>query len=477
MNPERSRVLSQQALAVYVESLAAGRRVVVFGDASLGLGAQLAELGARSVFVWDPDVDRARREAELAPAGVFVRPLLGVNELDGGALFDLAVVGNLELFDEPETLLAQVRRLVGEDGTALVVTPSVPAPGHSPAFDYYELFDLVAREFDQVTMIAQLPFSGVALAELGEDEDESPSVSVDTQLAGGDRAPEAFIALASQRGARLDPYSIVELPGPPPASMPASHELVQRLEDALRDQASRVTELERELLDRTRQAAQLSGEIERARTADEESRAAVARLEEVTVRGDRAERATNLLEAELARVGDAHATEIGRLEEALRERAQSARLLEAELDRRERMVRELVGELEATAQATQAEPGAEDAIERERETLAQEKDALARENRELRRKLDALALELARHEGEMQARAWTITELERRLETAPAPSPASDASRAALEHQLAATLDELDVLRRALTQEHEARLRAELDERAPAPQAEAQRQS
>jgi SAM-dependent methyltransferase len=476
MNPERSRVLSQQALAVYAESLAAGRRVVVFGDASLGLGAQLAELGARSVFVWDPDVDRARREAERAPAGVFVRPLLGVNELDVSALFDLAVVGNLEVFDEPETLLAQVRRLVGEDGTALVVTPNGPASDRSPAYDYYELFDLVAREFDQVTMIAQLPFFGVALAELGEDEDESPSVSVDTQLAGGDRAPEAFIALASQRGARLDPYSIVELPRPQSASMPASHELAQRLEDALRHQASRVSELERELEHRTHQAAQLSGEIERARTADEELRAAVARLDEVTVRADRAERATNLLEAELARVGDAHAAEMGRLEEALRERAQSARLLEAELDRRERMVRELVGELEATAQARHAESGAADATELEPD-VAQEKDALAGENTELRRKLDALALELARREGEMQARAWTITELERRLETAPAPPPASDASRAAMEHQLTATLDELDVLRRALTQEHEARLRAESGEPAPTPQAEAQRQS
>ena len=62
-------------------------------------------------------------------------------------------------------------------------------------------------------MIAQLPFHGVALAEVG-DEDESPAVSVDTQLADADRAPEAFVALASQRGTSLDPYAIVELPAP-----------------------------------------------------------------------------------------------------------------------------------------------------------------------------------------------------------------------------------------------------------------------
>src|SRR5579863_2234815 len=124
MNPDRSRVLSQQALAVYVESLASGSRVAVFGDASLGLGAQIAALGARSVSVWDPDIERARREAEHAQAGVIVRPLMSADELELGALFDLAVVGSLELFDEPETLLAQIRRLVGEDGVALVVAPN-----------------------------------------------------------------------------------------------------------------------------------------------------------------------------------------------------------------------------------------------------------------------------------------------------------------------------------------------------------------
>jgi hypothetical protein len=472
MNADRSRVLSQQALAVYVESLASGSRVVVFGDASLGLGAQLAELGARSVSVWDPDVDRARREAERSPTGVVVRPLVRPDELELGALFDLAVVGNIELFNEPETLLAQVRRLVGEDGVALVVAPNGRGAGRSPAFDYYELFDLVAREFDQVTMIAQLPFYGVALAELGEDDDESPSVSVDTQLAGEDRAPEAFIALASQSGVRLDPYAIVELPAVPPTTDRLADDLAaQRLEKALRDHATRIAEVERELDDRTRHVAELSGAMERARAADESFRAeAAARLVEVTTRADRAERSANQLEAELARVGDAHANEVGRLEDALRDRAQANRLLEAEIDRRERMVRELVDALE-TAQQPKPEADRGDTADPTREALVQE-------NTMLRSKLDALALELARHEGERQARVWTIAELERQLETASAPTRASDENQAAaLERQLATTLDELDVLRRALTQEHEARLRAESGEMPVAPQAEAQRQS
>jgi hypothetical protein len=459
MNPDRFRVHPQQALAVYVESLAVGQRVVVFGDASLGVGAQVARLGARSVHVWDPDADRARREAARAPAGVVVRALPampGPEDLDLGDAFDLALVTDIELFDEPEALIARVRSLVGEEGAALVVAPNGHASGRSPAFDYYELFDMVAREFDEVTMVAQLPFFGVALAELGEEEDESPSVSVDTQLAGGERAPEAFIALASQRGVRLDPYAIVELPSLPTGTGRAAEEVTRRLEETLRDRASSIAALETALADRAREIERLSNEVDRGAASAEELRSAAERFPEVASRADRAERTVAALETELARVGDAHASEIVHYEEALRERAQAVRLLETELDRRERMIRELIDELAATDHATQP---ASDALEED--TSLTERDA-AFENAELRRKLDALAVELARHEGERQARDWTIAELERRLETAPAAPQAADANRAAdLQRRLAGALDELDVLRRALAQEHEARVRAE----------------
>jgi hypothetical protein len=467
MTPDRPRVHPQQALAVYVETLAVGQRVAVLGDASLGIGVQLAELGASSVYAWDPDTDRALREAEHAPPGVVVRPLSGADLMEQYGAFDLAVVTDLELFDEPETLLADVRRLVGQEGVALVVAPNGEA-GRARAFDYYELFDLVAREFEEVTMIAQLPFFGVALAELGEEEDESLSVSVDTQLAEGDRAPEAFIALASQRGVRLDPYAIVELP--PSLPTPASTiEEVTRFEKALRDRTSRIAELERELAEREHRIGRLSNELDLATMAVAEHRAAAARLDDAALRAGRAEEAVAALEAELTRVGDAHSSEIARYEDALRERAQSIRLLETELDRRERMVRELVDELEATANLRQPAFSPEGATHTER-------DALAKENAELRHKLDGLALELARHEGERQARAWTIAELERRLEAAPTPTQPPDTSRGATtESRLAAALDELDVLRRALTQEHEARLRAESREAPAAARAEAQR--
>jgi hypothetical protein len=432
MTSDRGTVHPQEALAVYVEPLAVGQRVMILGDASLGLGTHIAELGARLVCVWDPNADRARRAAENAPPGVTVRPLLTVDQIGQEGAFDLAVVTDLELFDEPEVLLANVRRSVGQDGAALIVAPNGAASGRSTAFDYYELFDLVAREFEEVTMIAQLPFYGVALAELGEDEDESPSVSVDTQLAGGDRAPDAFIALASQQRVRLDPYAIVELPPSQSATERVAEEVTQRFEEVVRDQVGRIAQLEEELSAQVRHIAHLSSELDRA-------------------------------SVELTRAGDAHTSEVARYEEALRERAQAVRLLETELDRRDRMVRELVDQLESTMSTEHLAPGPKG-------SPSPEGDTLAEENSELRRKLDALALELARHEGERQARAWTIAELERRLAAAADLTQVRDSSAGPnIERQLAAALDELDVLKRALTQEHEARVRAESGQAAPLP--------
>jgi hypothetical protein len=481
MDPRAARVHPQQALAVYAESLATGRRVVVFGDPATGLGDRLEELGARTVVVVGPGDD--------------------LEELRG-ATFDLALVADLGLFDDAAALLARVRRVVGETGVALVAAANRDAgeAESGRAFDYYALFDLVAKEFADVRMIAQLPFHGVALAELG-DEDDSPAVSVDTQLADPDRAPQAFVALASQRGAGLDPYAIVELPSPE-GVLPDTRELEEARADleaslsalaqervrgsaleaqieALRAQASRVAELEqdvgqleKEVAARARQLAELSNEVEEMRSAAEAGRIAAAEIEELALRADRAERAASLALPELARVVDAHAEELGRFEEALRERAQAVRALEGELARRERMVRELVDALDEHAARA---PAVETAPPVAPLATDPEQDAVAAENLRLRERLDALALELARREGEAQATAWTVAELERRL--AQAAVPAAPAGRPDLDRKLAAALDELDALRLALTQEHDARVRAESGEELTRAREEIQRQA
>jgi len=486
MQPRTPRVHPEQALAVYAEPLAAGRRVVVFADPAVGLLERLEDLGADTVVLLTPDDDLEELRA---------------------ARFDLAIVPDLTLFDDPAALLACVRRLLGDTGAALIAAPNRDAAEahETGALDYYALFDLVAREFADVRMIAQLPFHGVALAEVG-DEDESPAVSVDTQLADTDRAPEAFVALASQRGTSLDPYAIVQLPAPAPSVLDAGelddaraqleatsarldetraqldgaraelHDARTHLEEerlrvqglmALRAQAARAIELEHELGARARQLADLSSEVEEMRSAAEAGRIAAAQVEELARRADRAERAERTraqAEPELARVVEAHAAELLGFEATLRERAQAIRELEVEVARRERMVLDLVGALEEhAARVPDAAREAHAHAAHDSPTEA----ALTVENAHLHARLDALALELARREGEAQATAWTIAELERKLgasSRAPAVAPATPKDPSSAAPRLAAALDELDALRHALTQEHDARTRAESGE-------------
>ncbi len=517
-------VHSPQALAVYAESLAAGGRVAVFGDSSLGVASRLASLGARDVRVWDPDRARARLEAARAPENVTVEAYApaGAPSLEG---MDLAIVPDLGLFEDAANLIARVRDVVGDDGIALIAAANREGQDRdSGAFDYYELFDLVANGFEDVRMIAQMPFYGVALVRLGDDDD-APSVSVDTQLAPEGRLPDAFVVLASRRPMAFDPYAIIELPEPP--SAPPPYELEARcealaealekaqsqereaqrhvenlqtelrarnlgserasarvldLESSLLNQSTRCAELEAALVERARHLSDLSTEVEEMRTAAEAGRIAAADIEQIARRADRAERRLADVEQDLGVSAEKHSVELARFEEGLRERARLVQSLESELARRDKMVRELVSALEE-AEAAEVPaplpaaipaplpvampaplPTVDDRAER----------ALTEENARLRDQLNVLALDLARREGEAQAMGWTVAELERRLALATAPvavSPvvAPEPTGAALhepgDDELRAALDELDALRRALAQEHEARGKAESAEK------------
>jgi hypothetical protein len=205
------------ALVVYAEPLVAQRRVVVLGDSSLGLDVRLVELGARIVHVYDTDAPRARANAKLAARGAVIRELPeGDLDVRPGA-FDLAIVPDLAIATDRAAVLARVRKLVGTDGAALIAARTASASDETlPTLDYYEMFDLVALQFASVRMIGQVPFTGVAFAELG-DAAEAPSVSVDTQLASENEAPEVTIALVAQRDVRLDPYALIQLPRAAPS--------------------------------------------------------------------------------------------------------------------------------------------------------------------------------------------------------------------------------------------------------------------
>ncbi len=480
----KPRAAPIHALAVYAEPFVDGRRVAVFGDPTLGMGERPVELGARTVV-------------EVAPGD-------DLNALRTRA-FDLAIVTDPALFGDAAALISRVRRLVVDDGVAVVAA--------GEALDYYQLFDLVAGEFAEVRMVAQLSFRGVALVELGGEE--SPAVSVDTQLAEADRRPETFIAVASRRGAKVDPYAIIELPEPleaaPEAEAPEAEApeavytaLVQEklradaLEaqlEALGERAAAYETLQGSLALEARRVEELRGALAEERAEAEEGRAAVVRLEEAELRAANAERAAASVEAELGRLAQADVQEVARFEEALRERAQAIRALEAEVLRRDGMVRELVDSLDERSE-DRSPSGALSASSRphggEAGYAASDPtpltDELARENSILRWRLDALAMDLARRDAEALAGEWALQELEHELERdgdgrGPAPPEASAAppspppAKGDVERRLAMALGELDALRLALAQEHAIRVRAESGEELIRARAEIERQA
>jgi SAM-dependent methyltransferase len=200
---------------------------------------------------------------------------------------------------------------------------------------------------------------------------------------------------------------------------------------------------------------------------------AVARLAE---RADQAERALETiaqLESDLVNAGELHSGELGQIESLLRERGKTIKHLEHEIVRRERLVKELVAALEEARHA----PGAAVAHEGPSPEVA----TLARENQALRHKLDELALAFARQKGDAQAQEWKLSELEQRLAmaaaSAPQATPAAPAPAAAPDADSQALRAELDALRQAMAQEHEARVRAESGEALTKAQTELARQA
>jgi hypothetical protein len=452
----------QHALAVYAESLAEGARVALFGDSSLGLAARLVELGANVVHFWDPDARRVRGESERAPRGVTVHPY---SDQDGDMRpIDLAIVADLGLFADPSAIVRRVRRMVGEDGVAIIAAGSAGAEGSregSRSFDYYDLFDLVAPEFDSIRMIAQLPFHGVALVELGDDED-APSVNVDTQLGESGRAPEAFVVVASQNGARLEPYTIVQLAA---ATSPAEGRVgpdVDRVDATQRERDHA------EAAERERAAERAASES--ARAADRDA-LAQAHLRTELLASQLEDLRRRLAEGERA------AESVASLEEALRARSAHAADLESALAARGRELAELSTEVEEMRAAAEAGRIAAAQVEEVALRSDRAERRVAVLEQEVAKGGDTQAKELADLEGALRERARAVRSLEvelarrdqmvRDLVSAledpagrPVPPP-QDASAAegAPAHDVASR--EADAAR-ALGEEN-ARLRAQLD--------------
>jgi hypothetical protein len=430
--PSSPQASPSHALCVYAEPLVAGRRVVVVHDASQGLGPRLADLGARTVHVYDPDPERAREAASSAPRGVTIRALPGDDfDVRDGA-FDVAIIPDLGLVAEPAPLVAKLRRLLGASGVALVATGNPEAGPRTTPFrslDYYELYDLVALQFAHVRMVGQVPFHGVALAELGVEGE--PEVSVDTQLVPESGTPEAFVAVASQADVRLSEYAIVRLPRQEAESGGAADFVTPALSEAAPPLSERAELAEAQLrasllasqLDELRARASAPaverGLEERAAQLEAASKEAEARATEHYVRAERLAHDLRQHEEELHRLRDREAHAAKQLEDERRTHAQVEHQLAllrkappapAAAPEKVAALEEALGAAEAMTAALRDRLGEVEAL-----SVAREQQ-LALQQAELSIVGEAHAAEIAQLEAALRERAQALGALEREIE-------------------------------------------------------------
>ena len=354
-----------------------------------------------------------------------------------------------------------------------------------------------AHEATSIAQIAQAQLiADLQRSQLDEERSRRHDHEREVHLLSESLAAEKSARAAAERGSvSLEDFIVAR------ERAAAVESSLQVAEDGAFTARERVAALEAALLRREEEALVLAAELDVLRNpppASDDARV-LALLAEVSLlqtelaksvgaraSADGVERAKALAEAELgaelrgakaecARLGDAlaqafdvHAEELSVLEERLRDRAAAVRSAEGELRHREQVGRELLIRLDAAMASPPASPDAE----------------LRSENAALTNKLDAAALAWARHQSAIEASAWSLSELESRLETA-RDSLNKAASELELQPELHAVKPEvkdsssgsdahfqakndleaqLDALRAALAQEHLARVHAESGE-------------
>ena len=449
-SPQISGLHPSMVLSAYLEPLVRGRRVAILGDSTIGLAERLVERGARLVHAYDPEAARVAEALARTAATRLPHPSFAVLEGDLGVrdgAFDAVILPDLSLFPDPAEVLRRARRLVSDAGAVVVATPnpeaaralvpvdsaasmaSSPRAARRPGPDYYSLYDLVSLQFRVVRMIGQAPFVGYTVAEFAQDGE--PEVSIDMSLLPGSEEPEWFLALASERPIRLEPFSVVELPFAElqEAAFTAAARVAAPSTEALAEVEARAARLEVELADlRARYERERDHEAARVEARAEAAAAASARIAELEAELN--ERGARFKDVE-ARAGDAHvraernAHKIRDLDEELRTQRDRAARLAKQLDD-EKKVRTKI-ELELGMIRNRPDlAGAKDRVD----ALTAELEAARAQISEFQgsaielRAARAQIAELERSAVELRAARAQIAELEARSAAPARPDPA-----------------------------------------------------
>jgi DNA repair exonuclease SbcCD ATPase subunit len=258
------RVHTDEALAVYLEPHAEGRRVLLLGEAEGELGTRLHRVAERLEII-DPAA-RVPSDGEVPELPFRSRS------------FDLIVVVDAAILPEPRAeAVRELRRVMTDDGV-LALAGSLPAQENKRrrGAPQASLDRLLAAEFRHVQVIGQAPLSGYSFG--GQDAPRDEDFSVDSSLVRGLRErAQRTIAFGSDLRLRLETRLWVQVPAsetdaraPERAAAP-SPELIQELrraEEEVRAAHHRETELLRELEELRRSQQQAERVLERSKAIE-----------------------------------------------------------------------------------------------------------------------------------------------------------------------------------------------------------------
>jgi DNA repair exonuclease SbcCD ATPase subunit len=246
-----------EALAVYLEPQAEGRRVLLLGDAEGGLGTRLGRVAERLEII-DPR-SRVPSEGEV--------PELPFRD----AVFDLVVVVDVSSLPDPRAeAVRELRRVMREDGALVVGTSPFEGSSRKRRGSPQSAIErLLGAEFRFVRVMGQAALAGFSFGAHDASRDED--FSVDSSLVRGLRErAQRFIGFASDVRLDLEARLWVQVPASleeQDAAAPSSellHELKQA-EDEARSALHRESELLREVEVLRRNQAQAERSLERGK--------------------------------------------------------------------------------------------------------------------------------------------------------------------------------------------------------------------
>ena len=408
------------ALAVLLEPLARGARVLWIGDA--GSGAERLAASASSIEAVSNGGPRRTRGSKAGTIRSRGWPTQG-------EAFDLVIADG----EADPTRLTELARLV-EVGGALVV--SIEARSTDV---YAQLHEALARSFASVRMLGQTRFTGFAHVDFAR-ADGSELAFDGSALTAAER-PLRWIGVAGSVDRDLESYLVVQTPTESAAERPAERaQPGAALERELEAARARLEHAEKRLEQAQREIARSGQKLDELRHQLDESQSVVTRKDaELKARPVESKPPTESKQvseskqvgeskpvAESKLVADSKQTELraleasyAELEERLHGQAKELTSLRNELERRALLVRDLVEELRAARERAKAA----------RSSVVSE--GLPEVDR-LRAQLVGVQRRLGDAEGERAAAVFRADELGAQIERLRRSSPASAVPAAAV---------------------------------------------